>query len=661
MSQTGIGGVRAGIADAMRDAARQSRRRADPLPSIPRGDPPTEAGKWTPDRDGLPREEPCPVIPLGIDGSTYFVVSSSGQLRALSASDFSHAGIQSLFDTTPNYPEWAWPRRGRGGKDEDGNHIPGPIKSFEDDAVRKALFLACSRHGLFDPERRVRGRGAWALRDGGILYHAGEELWRFEKGRPRIEETGVVQGMLYPRLPAIPPPWSEKLEDDDRTVEDLVADLRSWTWDRPEVDPILLLGWLGVALIGGALPWRSAIFLIGDKATGKSTLQEFIGAILGDALLTSTDTSAAGIYQRLKNDARAVAIDELEAKADNRKAVQVMELARAASSGGFLLRGGADGSGTMVQLYCSFLFSAINPPPMMPQDLSRFAILRLGALAKSDKAAPTLEGDAIVTGRVLLRRLMQEWPRYAETKRAYDDALAAGGHTKRGQATYGTLLALADLLLGPAAADRLGIAMVDDLSFWSKALAAEAIPEVADALPNWLSCVLHILTSRVPAWRSGMRATVGQLLADLDAGFNAGGLDFAAAQRELGQAGIGLIAKNDPKFKFGGWGLAIPHTSPLLAELFAGTVWQGLPGAGGWTEALSGGRAAGAIVTDKTRNRVTVNGIQLRCSIINMAEVAKLMAPPAEADRPLEPAPPPAPAAGGPWDHIPDWPPPEGR
>jgi hypothetical protein len=620
------------VSDVLRELARQRRQRFDPAPDLERGDPPTKPGRWTADRLGLPVEDPCPVVPLGIEGKTYHLIDSAGQYVTVTAKDLTHAGIQALFGAAPNWPKWAFPRRGRSiEKDPDGNPLPGPVKSFEDDAVRDALFLACSRAGLFSTHDRLRGRGAWEhpAHSGKLIYHAGEELYVCEGGRIRTLECGLHDGILYPRFPAIPAP-AETIRPDDFPATRLIQDFQTFTWERPAVDPYLLLGWLGVAILGGALRWRSALFLIGDRETGKSTLHEFIKAILGDAVVSTAETTKPGIYQLMRHDARAVAIDELEASAtDGHKAIQVIELARVASSGGLGLRGSADQTPTEFRVCCAFLFSAINPPAMQPQDLSRVARIRLlpRDKARSGERPPDFPTDTYPVGRLLLTRLMTEWRRWPETFEAYRTALRAGGHSGRGQDTYGTLLAMADLMLGPELGSGFGITMADDLSFWTEALAPEAISEVADTYPNWMNCVLHILQARVPAWRSGFRATVGQLLAELDRPVTESGdcLDLRGAIGQLGQAGLGLIEKGDKRFGFKGWGLIVPNQSPLLMELFEDTVWAGMAGAAGWPEALRAGAPSGAIIKDKTKNKLSVNGVQCRCTVIDVELFKELM------------------------------------
>jgi hypothetical protein len=606
----------------MRDILRQHRRRRDPPAIEPRGG--ARAGQWNPDRLGLPKEDPCPVVPLGYEGEHLFMLNSSGQLVGWTEQRFTHAGIQRLFSATPNWPEWAYPRLGRAKKifDDDGTErVFIPIESFKDDEVRKGLFRAIDRKGMFSPDQKVRGRGAWKMADGALYYHAGEELWIVEGQRIRALETGVIDDgggeIVFPRMAGLLPPWPKAIEPAENPARELIKIFRRFNWDRPDIDPILFLGWIGVAFYGGALDWRSAVFLVGDKGTGKSTLQSLVKELFGDALMDSANATAASIYQRLSHDSRPVAIDEIEASGDNRKVMNIMELARQAASGAFGQRGSSDSAagGVEFQMRSAFLFSAINTPPLLPQDLSRFAMLRLRELPQGSSDGPVIvDGDT--AGRKILTQLMLNWHRWPKTLEAYRKVLADGGHSGRGQDTYGTLLAAADCILGGELAEELDIPMVDDLSPWSKLLHVDTLPEVGDALANWRACINHLMQSRVPAWRSGERATVGQLIEDLDDTRPDGsGLSIGHAKRQLAQAGLGLSKERDR-----GWILAVPNQSPLLEQLFYGSRWQGAAGAGGWSEALRSG-PRDVCLFEAIGNRVRINGVQQRCTLIVLARL----------------------------------------
>jgi hypothetical protein len=598
-------------------ALRRRKGRDDPPPATPRGGAPP--GKWTPNDIGLPREDPCPVEPLGFEGELYHLIDSHRQFRSRAASDFSHAGIQALFGATPNYPQWMCPRYGRAAKAEPGEEPkPPPIKSFEDDKVRELIFAACARKGLFSPTDKLRGRGAWKLRGGALVYHAGEEVWTMQDGRLRELAIGMHEEFLYPRLAPLPAPWNAAVSSADlgRSVGALLDTFRRWNWERPKVDPVLLLGWVGVAFLGGALDWRPALLLLGDKGTGKSTLQDGLKAVFGDALFHSADTTAAGIYQRMAHDARPVALDELEPGADPRKIANVVQLMRDASSGAMGRRGGSDGAPAEFQMRSAFLFSAINNPVTKSQDLSRMAILRLRPLDRNQPMPAPIDED--ITGRICLTRMMAEWPKFETSYEAFARALDAGGHDARGQRTYGTLLACAELLLGPELAAALDVPLTEAPEFWAEELAADKLPEVEDAMSNWRACLTWLLTAEVQVWRHGARRTIGQALRDLERDNNGAGGTFGIeeARRELELTGVGILPAGDVVGIEHGPVLAIPNSSPLVAKLFEGTDWQGAPGAGGpWKDALRQAPATIAI-TDKAVNRVYIAGVRQRCTLI---------------------------------------------
>ena len=213
-------------------------------------------------------------------------------------------------------------------------------------------------------------------------------------------------------------PWGRTIDAADDPALVVLPLLRKWNWARPQVDPVLMLGWIGVAFLSGALPWRPAVFVTGDKATGKSTLQRVVKAILGDWLVQSVNTTAAGIYQKIGHDSRPVALDEMEAKANSTRSKAVLELARQATSGGVMLRGGDKHQGVEFEARSAFLFSAINAPPLEPQDLSRLALLRL---MKSTGDAPVIDEQRLaLSGQMILRRLIDNWARLPAVKAAIE-------------------------------------------------------------------------------------------------------------------------------------------------------------------------------------------------------------------------------------------------
>ncbi|MBJ7535297.1 hypothetical protein JDN40_14390 [Rhodomicrobium vannielii ATCC 17100] len=550
-------------------------------------------GEWEPDEDGLPPD--CPVRPLGQDGDVSFFLDPIGSIRALKP-PFGKTHIMSLFLGMTDYLEWAWPRFAKG----------GGIDSFAADAVAAALVRACANRGPWSAVDKIRGRGAWRDAEGALVLHCGTRL--LMGGRLRM--PGEYEGYVYPTRPEFTLPARR----DEKCVENPARALRSilatWSWERPDIDPHLMLGWIGAAFLGGALEWRPAAFLTGDKGTGKSTLQTILKRLFGSWLVQAVDTSAAGIYQHVGTDCAPVAVDEFEAERDVAKQRAVLHLMRQAASGGMMLRGGDRHVGVQFRARNCFLFSSINTPPLPPQDLSRLALLRLKKLEKGAKRPPIDEASMAAMGRLLLRRLLDQWPRFDETLEAFRDELAKSGMDGRAQDTFGTLLACADLLEHDGwDENRLG-AMTDSGSVepWHQRLAPGGMIEFEDQAENWLACLSHLLSVTPEPLRNRSFQTVGQILENY---YNiTQDVDFNFARKEIARVGLGLVHKEgEPRARW----LAVPNQSALARTLFLDTKWQGDPGAGVWSGAL---RQAENELCEP--GRAKINGVTHRVTLLDL-------------------------------------------
>lgn len=528
-------------------------------------------GEWTPDEWGLPPE--CPVLPLGTEDGVFFFLDTIGQLRALKDSELGQAGINSLFMGRHLWLQWAFPKI----------NSSGIVTSWRPERCREVLMGACARKGPWNSADRVRGRGMWRDRDNRLVLHCGDRLFS-TRGEERL---GEMEGYVYPTRPPLPRPWPVRLAGKAGPAAKLHPHFASWNWVRPQLDPVLLIGWLGGAFLGGALRWRPAGFIVGDKATGKSSLQEDLKALAGQWLVQSADTTAAGIYQRLKFDCLPVGVDEFEAKSDTRKQKAVIELARLSASGAPMMRGGDNHKGTEFQGRSSFLFSSINTPPLDPQDLSRMAVLRLHRLEKG-KEKPVIEAAELAElGRKTIRRLIDNWHRWPATYAAWREFLASCGHDGRGQDTFGTLMAAADLVIDHDA-DALGLelaAAAETFESWRPLLTTDKLGEYEDATENWRLCLAHLLSQRIEAWRGGTRHTVGEVITEFwetDA-TDPNGITFDQARKLLEQTGLTL---KKPANRAEHHTLFVPNQHTLLHTLFKDTKWQGELSAGSWSGAL---------------------------------------------------------------------------
>ncbi|MEP4421045.1 MAG: hypothetical protein ABJ354_06350, partial [Nitratireductor sp.] len=527
-------------------------------------------GEWQADEWGLPPG--CPVLPLGTENGVFYFLDTIGQLRALKESEFGQGPINSLFMGRHHWLVWAFPKT-----------VRDVITSWRPERVREVLMAACARKGPWSPLNRVRGRGMWKGRDGRLVIHCGDRLYSVHGEEP----LGELEGMVYPTRPPLPRHWPLPLAGKRGPGAVLVPHFSSWRWMRPRLDPILAIGWIGVGYLGGAAEFRPASYVTGGKGTGKSAFHNDVKGLFGDWLINTGDTTSAGIYQLLKFDCLPVAVDEFEAKADNRKQKAVVELMRLSFSGAPMNRGGDNHNSVQFHGRSAFNFSSINMPAMEAQDYSRMAILRLlrqppGAV-KPVIPAETLEE----LWRKILRRLIDNWHRWHATLSAWREFMGSCGHDGRGQDTFGTLMAVADLVIADDAIElelELG-PNAENFESWRPIFEAEKLAETADTLDNAQLCLQHLLSKRIEAWRGGTRHTVGEVLTEFWEAdtTNPDAIGYAQTRRLLEQTGLTLMK---PKTREDHYALLVPHNHTLLYEVFRDSKWAGELGSGAWTGAL---------------------------------------------------------------------------
>lgn len=544
-----------------------------------------KAGTWQ-----LP--EGCPVTPLGTQDGTFFYLDAVGQLRALKARDHGNKDLLALFAPRTDFLHQYWPRYNQ----------HGDLTGWRPEEAGEVLMSACAVAGVWNALDKVRGRGAWLDTAGGLILHAGDAVMIGGQWRA----TGLHDGFVYPAAPPVQRPVEGRAGAG--RMQELLKVVQSWEWARAALDPVLLLGWMGSAVLGGALEWRPLAWVTGDKGTGKSTLHRLIGGVLGQGLLSTSDASEAGVRQTLGNQTLPVAIDEAEADDDNRKMQALVKLARQASSGGKIARGGADHNAQHFVARSCFLFSSILMPPLQAQDRSRLAVLDLKPLPKGG-AEPRLDADWLRDcGMVMRRRVLDGWGRFPETLRAYRDMLKEAGHGGRGADQFGTLLAVADLLLADVAPK------AADLDDWRDLLASEALAETRDDKSDSDRCLAHLLTSSVTLEGASRPQTVASWVAkaaaELDEPPDAAGKRPDAAERALSVIGLRVVKRRrDPAPS-----LAVSVSHQGLARLFQNSHWQARSGAAGvWGQSLA--RLMGA----EGNQNVRIGGVQNKAVLVPLA------------------------------------------
>jgi hypothetical protein len=542
--------------------------------------PAPRVGKRT--KDDEQRELPllpagCPVKPLGKSGQTCHYLDEQGQMISLGPRDHGKMHIISLFGRRAGLVHEYWPRFGNVDQATGERKVTGwmPEKAGE------ILQTACAHVGPFDPQGKVRGRGAWRGPDGELIIHHGDKVYL--AGAPpgmAWEDPDVIGGFVYPTAPAMPRP-DIGMVDDSAGVE-LLKLLRCWHWERPKIDPYLMLGYIAHAPFGGACDWRSALWLTGDSATGKSTLEKKLLAPMFEGLsLRTNQATEAAIRQILGQQTLPVFFDELEADANNDRAKRVIELARLAASGGVIFRGGSDHHASEFVAQSCFYFSSILVPPLAPQDRNRMAILELRPIPDKAKEPMLDRGRLVELGKQLRRRVIDQWDRFDATLAAYRHALATvGGHKGRGADQFGTLLAFADLLLydGPEPEPEV-------LSDWAEALKASDLTEIADSRSDAEDACEHLARWSLQLRGGDEPEPMTRFIERALGRRGAETIDVDQARRRLENHGMKIVRAKPPPVEGKPWGaedpqlgdepfLAIATSHEALQKIFRDTRWS---------------------------------------------------------------------------------------
>jgi putative DNA primase/helicase len=246
--------------------------------------------------------------------------------------------------------------------------------------------------GVYDP-RRIRGLGAW-WDDGRVVYHLGDRLI-IGTNEGREQEFSTVPVLeapagqyLYQRLPRKSGPGNVPMMSADEGLG-LAMLAERFRWDA-SASARLLMGWIALAPIAGALEWRPHAWISGVSGSGKTTVVNMVVLpLLGDmALFALGNTTEAGLRQTLKSDSLPVVFDEAESnqRQDAARMQNVLALARVASAetGAHQYKGSARGEAMMFEIRSMFMMSSINSALKEGADRSRFSGLKLRSATGSE-------------------------------------------------------------------------------------------------------------------------------------------------------------------------------------------------------------------------------------------------------------------------------------
>ena len=277
------------------------------------------------------------------------------------------------------------------------NWVDGENKFMRDSA---AIWFVrqCRRAGRWDTSRAVRGLGVWPEPGGRVVLHRGPEIWEYVPGSPP-EQTPVAktlqrrQGPLYGLKAAMPAPDLPASSDYGQWVR---QQLDLWRFEAIGEDGLtgadVVAGWLMASLLGGVAPFRPHCLIFALAGSGKTTLMEFVQAVLSALASDVIDSwTGPGLRQELAGTARPVLLDEAETSVSSIPGKgpvdEALETLRRMSTGDGGVRkqgdstGGSGGPVTQTAVGMGML-AAVTPPKLGAADTSRFVEVRLLSLVE---------------------------------------------------------------------------------------------------------------------------------------------------------------------------------------------------------------------------------------------------------------------------------------
>lgn len=517
---------------------------------------------------------------LGYNRETYYIFQhGKRQISERTKGDFSEVGLIELADIN-----W-WEM-----------NFPGERVNIDTKAAAQFIIRTAERRGIFDNEK-IRGRGAW-LDEQRMVYHHGSHL---SVDGAHVDVTRIKSKYIYEMAPAMQFPGDTMLTSDEG--QRIIDIMKMFRWSVGG-SALLFSGWIALAPICGAIPWRPHLWMTGGAGSGKSSLAKFGHSLLkGTDVFAQGNSSEAGIRQRLRADARPVIMDESESneEGDAKRVQSILGLIRQASteSDAETLKGTTDGTGTTYHIRSMFCLASIQVALKNKADIDRLTVLTLKSGKEADAASGTdwskikeclyqLTGreDSTVRAR-LLRRSIELLPVTLKNIDVFSSVGADVFGSQRDGDQYGALLAGAWSLISVEVASREQARIFFDAHDWQELRDNADTDESQRALSSLMEAHIRV--------KGGVELTVHELI-KLASGKDASITDINDVTADA------VLQRYGMKLK-GGW-LVMANNSTELRKLMHGTTFEA-----DWRGMLL--RVEGA---DKNGNKPErFNGVQNKC------------------------------------------------
>lgn len=314
---------------------------------------------------------------------------------------------------------------------------------FRPSSLAEAIREECDARGLFDT-RRVRSPGFYTD-SGKLLVHFGNEVYN-SSGLPIDTTPGEAVYVSGPGLGfSFQTPSATQAE-----VQQFKETVKGFNF-QTNFGSVAVLGWFATAVFGAVVDNRPILAVTAERGSGKTTLIEFLSALLGPQVLRrdGIPTVAQVIYE-LENRSAALLVDEFEAQGAKKKPLEdFLSLVRTSftkSKDTRIARVFA-GQNRSFNSPAGVLVAGIALPTFDDASNTRTVRIQMQMLPADGRRAPnplldSSNRDAVEEfGAKIRRMLIGRWDILASTQKVVRGMLTDLGHEARAADLFSPLIA----------------------------------------------------------------------------------------------------------------------------------------------------------------------------------------------------------------------------